>query len=101
MEEVSDVTASKININNVPAVVVFAKPGEDPGDYHYRTYPVAAWDDSGLALVIVPGHARLVAVDDRDKFSGWECVGVQPVPTWGTHIDYIDVIFPEGNGPFF
>lgn len=88
-------------VNNVPAVVVYATPGEECGQYEYTAYPVAAWAHDGMALLVVPGHARLVPANDpgRLQLKG-ECLGVQLVPSWTTDVDDTELPEPTGNGPF-
>jgi hypothetical protein len=91
--------------NTVPAALVFATPTpDDPGGYAYRYYPVAAWDTDGMALVVVPGHARFVRADNPDMFRG-KCWGVQLTPSpehvaWRQATD-TGPVMPQGNGPFF
>lgn len=87
--------------NTVPAVAVYATPGEECGSYQFKSYPVAAWGPDGTALVVVPGHVRLVSVENQGEIDG-RCLGVHPVPAWGQEPDYSDLYWgePVGSAPF-
>lgn len=85
--------------NHVPAVLVYATHvDDDPGTYVTTTYRVAAWRCDGMALVIVPGHAVLVAADNIFML-GETCWGVQLIPSWDFRGSY-EHVKPRLNGPF-
>lgn len=79
--------------NNEPVVVVFQKPGDDPGDYHQTYYRVVAWREDGMALVLVPGMARLLPADIAAIHLGSECLGAQHEPV-------MQIVPPPVHGPF-